>query len=301
MVQRLPALASLRAFEAIARTGSVRKAALELHVTPGAVSQQLKTLEADLGVDLVRREGNALALTEAALKGREDLIAGFRLIAEATARIRRHRQSNQLRLSADPALASHWLIARLPAYRALPGSVDVLLDANKAFADLEGGQADIAIRFGIGDFPRLASHALFEDAIFPVCAPALLQRGGGLKQPSDLRNHTLLHLEWSSRFGIFPDWRAWLNTAGARAVDAERGLRFTDDTVILRAAVEGQGVALGNRTLVKDLIKTGQLVAPFAQPLKTGFTYYVVYPKAAEARPEIVQLRDWLLAEAAED
>ncbi|HEY4164666.1 MAG TPA: LysR substrate-binding domain-containing protein [Dongiaceae bacterium] len=301
MTPRLPALAALRAFEAIARTGSVRKAALELHVTPGAVSQQLKALETDLGIELVRRQGNALVLTQAALKGREDLIEGFRLITEATARIRRHRLSDQLRLSVDPALAAHWLIARLPAYRALPGSVDVLLDANKAFADLESGQADIAIRFGTGDFPRLAAHALFEDEIFPVCAPCVLHSGGGLKEPTDLRNHTLLHLEWSSRFGIFPDWRAWLNTAEAREVDAEKGLRFTDDTVILRAAVEGQGVALGNRTLVKDLIKDGRLVAPFARPLKTGFTYYVVYPKASEARLEIIGLRDWLLAEAAAD
>jgi LysR family glycine cleavage system transcriptional activator len=298
-MQRLPALAALRAFEAIARTGSVRKAALELHVTPGAVSQQLKALEADLGIELVRRQGNALVLTPAALKGKEDLIEGFRLIAEGPMRIRRHRLSNQLRLSVDPALAAHWLIARLPAYRALKESADLLLDANKAFADLEGGQADMAIRFGTGDFPRLAAYPLFEDEIFPVCAPSLLGRGGGLKQPADLRNHTLLHLEWSSRFGIFPDWRAWLNTAGAHDVDAEQGLRFTDDTVILRAAVEGQGVALGNRTLVKDLIKDGRLVAPFARPLKTGFTYYVVYPKASEARPEIRRLRDWLLAEAA--
>lgn len=303
MPQRLPPLTALRAFDAVARTGSVRRAATELHVTPGAVSQQLKVLEADLGVTLVRRRGNTLELTDAALRGRDDLGAGFRLIEGATERMRARPERKQLRLSVEPAFAANWLIARLPRYRALPGSFDLLLDPNKAVVDLEAGEADLAIRFGKGNYPRLDSVRLFEDEIFPVCAPALLRRGAkpGLKRLTDLSHHTLLRLEWSSQSGPWPDWPAWLQAMGLSDIPGDHGPGFPDTPLLLRAAIEGQGVALGQTSLVKDLIRKKQLVAPFAKSLKTGFGYYLVYPREAEKRVEVAQFREWLEGEAGEE
>ncbi len=300
MAERLPMLPALRAFEAVARNGSVRRAAAELFVTPAAVSQQVKSLEADLGIQLIRRRGNSLELTDAARAGSDTLIASFRLMAQAVQQFRDHKGVSQLRLSVDPVLATHWLIARLPRYRALPGSIDLLLDATRAFADFTRDQVDAAIRFGSGNFPGLAAWRMFGEELFPVCSPKLLRGKHGLKHPSDLRHHTLLHSDWLSRSpGIWPDWSMWLTAAGADTVDGKSGIHFNDTIVMLEATLNGQGVALGNSTSVRDMIAAKKLVAPFAGTVKSDFCYHFVCPERSVARPEIILLRDWLLAEAA--
>lgn len=301
MAERMPMLPALRAFEAVARLGSVRAAAEELHVTPAAVSQQVKAMEADLGRQLVRRRGNRLELTEAAVAGADTLSAGFRLLAEAVKQFRDHDARPHLRLSLDPTLASNWFIARLPRYRALPGSVDLLLDANRNYADFTRDQVDAAIRFGIGTFPGLAAHFLLAEELFPVCSPKLLRGSHPLKTPNDLRHHTLLHLDWSSRQGAWPTWPVWLREAGADKVDARKGLRFNDGLVVLEAALDGQGVALGNTTAVADMLAAKSLVAPFAHRVKSELGYYLVYPEHHAKRRDIVVFKDWLLAEAERD
>lgn len=292
-------LPALRAFEAVARLGSVRGAAAELHVTPAAISQQVKALEADLGLQLIRRRGNALELTDAAKAGSETLSASFRLMAQAVRQIRDHQTRPQIRLSVDPTLAASWLIARLPRYRALPGSVDLLLDANRHYADFSRDQIDAAIRFGIGKFPGLEAHFLLAEELFPVCSPKLLPGPNPLRKPDDLRHCTLLHNDWSSRLGNWPNWQDWLDEAGATAVDAKGGLHFNDSLVVLEAALGGQGVFLGNTTAVQDLIAAKKLVAPFSIRVKSDLGYYFVCPEHLARRREIVLLRDWLLAEAA--
>ena len=138
---RMPPLGTLRAFEAVARLGSIQLAALELHVTPGAISQQVKSLEADLGVKLLRRHGNMIALTAQGLRGRDHLAAGLRLLQQGVERMRLRSQPRRIRLTVEPAFASNWLIKRLPDYRALPGAMDVLLDPSKALVDI--GLAEI--------------------------------------------------------------------------------------------------------------------------------------------------------------
>jgi LysR family glycine cleavage system transcriptional activator len=301
---RLPALAALRAFEAAARLGSVRRAAQELHVTPGAVTQQIKALEEDLGVTLVRKANNALELTEAALRGKDHLQTAFRLMQQAVERMRQRTATRRLRLTVEPAFAVNWLIARLPRYRALEGALDVLLDPTKSMVDLAGGEADIGVRFGRGHYPGLDAIDLFEDEIMPVCSPDYLARHP-LKKPSDLLDHHLLRLDWSSREGLWPDWDAWLEAAGV--IDSTRGdaesaprrsSTFPETNLLLRAAVDGQGVALGQISLVKDLIASKQLVAPIARRLKTGFGYHLVYPRGADQRPEVALFRDWIVGEA---
>jgi len=297
---RMPSLAALRAFEAAARLGSVRRAAEELHVTPAAVTQQIRALEADLGLALVQKRGNALELTAAGLRGKDPLINAFRQMSQAVERMRQRTPARRLRLSVEPAFAVNWLISRLPRYRELPNALDVLLDPTKSVVDLGADEADLAIRFGRGHYPGLESIDLFEDEILPVCAPDYLKRHP-IAKPKDLLELRLLRLDWSSREGLWPDWPAWLEAAGVSGFDwdeRKRDIVVPDSNLLLRAAVDGQGVALGQTSLVGDYLKSKQLVAPLPKRLKTGFRYHLVYPVGADQRPEVALFRDWILGEA---
>jgi len=296
----MPPLTTLRAFEAVLRLGSVQRAAQELHVTPGAVSQQVKALESDLGVQLVGRSGNTLTFTDEALRGRDQLSAGLRLLQQGVERMRTRPAVRRLRLTVEPVFAANWLIRRLPDYRALPGAEDVLLDPAKAVVDIAGGEADLGLRFGRGLYPGLEAINLFDDEIYPVCAPAYLKRNP-VRNLADLKTHHLLRLDWR-KTGPWPDWPEWLEAAGLRdAPDVEamqHGTVFNDTALMLRAALEGQGTALGQASLVEDLIKEKKLVAPVCRRLKTGFGYYLVYPRGADERPEIKVFKDWIVAAA---
>jgi LysR family glycine cleavage system transcriptional activator len=302
---RMPPLGTLRAFESVARLRSIQLAAVELHVTPGAVSQQVKALEADLGVQLLNRRGNLVTLTEQGLRGRDHLSAGLRLLQQGVERMRTRARPRRLRLTVEPAFASNWLIKRLPRYRALPGALDVLLDPAKQVVDIARGEADLGIRFGHGRYPGLEAINLFEDEIFPVCSPGYLALNP-LKSPEDLKHHHLLRLDWRATLP-WPDWTEWLEAAGVLdaddlggdVVDIERrSTVIRDSSLLLRTAIDGQGVALGQASLVADHIKEKRLVAPFARRLKTGFGYYLVYAYGADQRPEIKVFKDWVVAEA---
>lgn len=302
MARPIAALPALRAFEAVSRLGSVRAAAAELFVTPGAVSQQVKALEAELGVTLIRRTGSGVALTQIGQAASADLTAAFRLLAQATAKMRKGKRGLAIRLRLDdPAIAANWLIARLQHYRALPNSVDIVLETATAWSDWErddDDSYDMAIRFSLGEFPGLISHRLFSDEVFPVCSPSLLKQTP-LNEPSDLARCTLLHLDWSSAHNLpWPDWPAWLRAAGVIGLDASRGPRFNDFTLCLQSAVAGQGVALGTKPVVADHLAAGTLVAPFEKSIVTPFAYYLVYAPSIRDRPEAQGFIDWILDEA---
>jgi LysR family glycine cleavage system transcriptional activator len=298
---RMPPLGTLRAFESVARLRSMQLAAQELHVTPGAVSQQVKALEADLGVQLVRRRGNVIELTEQGYRGRDQLSAGLRMLQQGVERMRTRARPRRLRLTMEPAFASNWLIRRLPKYRALTGALDVLLDPSKELVDIARGEADLGIRFGLGRYPGLEAINLFDDEIFPVCSPGYLLLNP-LKSPQELLQHHLLRFDSGAK-SPWPDWTEWLEAAGVldedNAADAERrGTVIPDSSLLLRAAIDGQGVALGQASLVEDHIREKRLVAPFARRLKTGFGYYLVYPYGADERAEIKMFKDWIVREA---
>ena len=298
MAQRLPSLNALRAFEAVARHLSVAKAADELHVTPAAVSQQLRVLEEDLGVEHFTRVKRALRPTEIAEAGYGDLRDGFDSLARGVAKMRARTGRSLLTLSVEPSFAATWLVARLERLRRRQPELDVLLETSMRLVNLEREGFDLAIRYGAGVYPGLESARLFAEEVFPVCSPRLLETPAPLRQPSDLRHHTLLHLEWVSAYVEWPDWAAWLAAAGATEIDARRGPRFTDHALALQAAVEGQGVALGSTALIADDLAAGRLVAPFDFCLTTRFGYFLVWPKDAAKRPEAAAFRAWLLDEA---
>lgn len=300
MSDRLPSLNALRAFEAVTRHLSLTGAARELNVTPAAISHQIKALEADLGVVLLRRVRGSFRLSETAHTALPALRAGFDSLAEAARRLRSDSGRRVLTISVGPTFASTWLVRRLGRFKRLHPEIEVRIDATDAMADLIRGGVDVGIRFGIGSYPGLVAIPLFAEAIYPVCSPGLLADGPPLAAPDDLARHTLLHVEWTLDQGDTIDWQMWLRAAGAAAVDGSRGQRFSHSNIALQAAAEGEGLALASDTLVADDLAAGRLVRPFEISLPLDFAYYLVYPEADATAPKIVAFRDWLLAEIGE-
>jgi LysR family glycine cleavage system transcriptional activator len=298
MADRLPSLNALRAFEAAARHLNLTRAARELNVTPAAISHQIKALEADLGVTLLRRVKGEFLLSEAAQSAAPVLRAGFDQIAEAVRRLRRDYTRHFLTLSAGPTFTSTWLVRRLGRFKERFPEIDVRLDTTDAIVDFARQDVDVGIRFGAGDYPGLEAIRLFDEAIFPVCSPGLLERGPTLATPADLGSHTLLHVEWAPDQGETLDWQLWLQAAGAEGVDFSRGPRFSHTSTALQAAVAGQGLALGSDSLASDELAAGRLVRPFDITLPVDFAYFLVYPRETADFPKIAALREWILAEA---
>lgn len=301
MARNLPPLNSLRAFEAAARHLSFTKAAEELHVTPAAISHQIKALEELLGVPLFRRLTRALRLTQAGQAALPPLRDGFDKLADAVDLLRAHEESGAITVSLDPSFAAKWLVPRLDRFRAVHPDLDVRLDATEKLVDFQRDNVDLAIRYGGGNYPGLEAERLLSEEIFPVCSPKLLKGPEPLAQPGDLRHHTLIHLEWDSEDVTAPNWRMWLLAAGIHDIDFTRGPVFSMTSLALQAAIEGQGVALASSFLVADDLAAGRLVAPFdlsvCDPL--DFAYHIVVPKRTADLPKVVAFKTWLLDEIA--
>ena len=301
MARNLPPLNSLRAFEAAARHLSFTKAAEELHVTPAAISHQIKALEEQLGVPLFRRLTRALRLTEAGQAALPSLRDGFDKLADGVDLLRAHDESGAITVSLDPSFAAKWLVPRLDRFRAAHPDLDVRLDATDKLADFQRDNVDLAIRYGGGNYPGLEVERLLSEEIFPVCSPKLLEGPAPLAQPGDLRHHTLIHLEWGSEDVTAPTWRMWLLAAGVHDIDFTRGPVFSMTSLALQAAIEGQGVALASSFLVADDLAAGRLVVPFdlsvCDPL--DFAYHIVVPKRTADLAKVAAFKDWLLGEIA--
>ena len=301
MARRLPPLNALRAFEAAARHLSFTKAAEELYVTQAAISHQVKALEEALGVQLFRRLNRRLMLTDAGQLYLPALTEAFDGIDAATGRLRADENAGSLTVSVANSLAAKWLLPRLPRFRERHPEIDVEISASDRLVDFGRDNADMGIRYGLGNYPGLKVDPLMEDTVFPVCSPRLVDGRlvdgpPPLRAPEDLRHHTLLHDD--VRTGEAPNWRAWLAAAGVAGVDPSRGPRYSHSSLVLQAAIEGQGVALGRSSLVSLDLEAGRLVQPFGPALPSHYACYVVSPVATAERPKIKAFRDWLLAEA---
>ena len=298
MSDDLPPLNALRAFEAAGRHGSITKAAQELHVTPAAVSHQVKTLEDYLGVPLFRRVGNALHLTDAGRSCLPGLRAGFAELTRAIDALREHDGRGALVLSAAPVFAAKWLIPRLASFHASHPEIDVRLSASLDLVDFERDGADAAIRVGRGRYPGLVADRLFGESVAPMCSPALLEGATALREPAALRHHTLLHCDWPGAEEGAPDWHAWLRAAGVSGVDAARGPRFAQPDHAMQAAIEGAGVVLGWQTVGRSDLEAGRLVVPFDRALALEVAFFLVYPENRRDARKLVAFRRWLLHEA---
>jgi LysR family transcriptional regulator, glycine cleavage system transcriptional activator len=295
---RLPSLNALRAFETVSRRLSYARAADELFVTKAAVAQQIRQLELEIGATLVERSGRGLRLTEAGQAGVRDLADGFDSLARSVRAMREATGRRFLVINSSPSFAATWLVARVGRFKSAHPEIDVLLDANPLDETNEHANVDALIRWGAGDFPGFATTLLFEENVFPVCAPSLLQGPRPLVSPADLAAHTLLHLDWNPSFSTWPTWADWLKAAGAAEVDASRGVWFNHMSMALYAAAQGQGVTLTTLAIAADELLAGRVVAPFTTSVHTPFGYYFLCRPENAASPRIEALRDFLIAEA---
>jgi LysR family glycine cleavage system transcriptional activator len=306
MTERLPPLNALKAFEAAARHASVRKAARELNVSPAAVSHQIRNLEATLGVQLFQRLNRALRLTPAGQAALPLLRDGFGRLAAAVQQLRAEERRPALRVWAPPSFAAKWLVPRLSRFAALHPDIDIRLAASPAL--IGGGAptgassgfrpegADLAIRFGEGDWEGGQVEKLMAVCALPLCSPRLLAGKRPLRRPDDLRHHTLLHddTDYAGR----PEWHAWLAAAGVAGIDAARGPRFNQAALAIDAAADGQGVALTLEPLARADLAVGRLAAPFDVRLGLRPAYYVVWPHGLAEAPMASLFRRWLAIEA---
>jgi LysR family glycine cleavage system transcriptional activator len=205
MARPLPPLNALRDFESAARHLSFSRAAEELHVTPAAVSHQIKALEDHLGIRLFHRRNRAVHLTEAGESYLAVVRDAFDRLSAATVRLAEHDRVGQLVIAVLPSFASKWLIPRLPRFRTLAPEIDVTVAASHDMVDLVGGQADLAIRYGRGAWPGLKALRFLAEEVFPVCSPRLLNDGHPIREPDDLAHHLLLHDEPDKRYPYL-DW-----------------------------------------------------------------------------------------------
>jgi LysR family transcriptional regulator, glycine cleavage system transcriptional activator len=299
MARPLPPLNALRAFEVIARHMSFAKAAEELHVTPAALSHQIKGLEDQLGLSLFHRRTRAIELTEAGRMLYPGLHAGFEAVREAVARLDRARQDRVLVVSATPGLTAKWLVPRLWRFLAAHPDIDARIQANMSYADFGSDGVDVAIRLSNGKHPDLHVEELMEDCMLPVCSPKLLAEG--LKTPHDLARFTLIHYDIPLANPMPPLWTDWLRAAGVEGIDPTRGLHLNAADHAIEAAVSGAGVALSFKILASDDVHAGRLVRPFGPEIVSeDKRYFFACPKGHEARPKVRAFRDWLFAEMAD-
>lgn len=290
----LPPLPALRMFEAVARLGSVSLAAQDLGVTQPAVSQQLRQLEAALGLPLVRREGRGIALTSAGAAYATALTRAFSELRAATERCLASAAGGVLTVALVPTLATRWLIPRLGAFHDAHPEIEVRLATAPSVATRPPDDVDVAIRVGRGRWPGCQADLLMPDDSFPVASPALLQ-GRPLRSVADLARHTLLHVEAVPRR---QDWTRWLALAGEARLKPARQLAFGSSAQALDAACHGLGVAVGHRPFVADDIARGRLVAPFAEVVPGEGAYYLVARRDLAEAPKVRAFRRWLLQAA---
>lgn len=313
---RLPPLNSLRAFETAARTLSFKQAAAELAVTPTAISHQIKLLEDMIGQPLFRRLPRALALTPAGEAMLPKVSEGFACLRQAVAAVRLKAESGIVTICAPPSFAARWLVPRLGSLAKVHPEIDLRLSSSLATIDsrenapLRERRADTAstlaydlvVRFGRGQYPGHTVECLFSPVYVAVCSPTLLQGKHPLRQPGDLRWHTLIQDATVADLDDRPGWTQWLELAGvADVVERGRGPHFEDAALAVEAAIAGHGVALAARPLVSADLAIGRLVMPFPLSIPSRYAYYVTMPAAAAAAPAVRALRDWLIREAAQE
>jgi LysR family transcriptional regulator, glycine cleavage system transcriptional activator len=292
--RRLPSLNALKAFEAAARNESFTRAADELCVTQGAVSQQVKALEVSLGISLFGRERQRLVITPA---GREYLAVirdALDRIAMGTERLVQGRGSGVLTVSTSPDFAAKWLVHRLGRFVESHPEIDLRVSATMHHVDFVREDVDIAVRHGDGKWPGLDAVRLCSEQLFPVCSPKLLSGHPQITAASDLLKFPLLRLDDSIA------WTRWFEAAGV-ANPVTRGPTFNRASMLIDAAVDGQGVALARTALAASDMLNGRLIKPIDVSLRMPNTYWIVCPKAASNAPKIEAVRAWLLDEGAAD
>lgn len=291
----VPSLSALRAFEASARHRSFTRAAAELNLTQAAVSQQVKGLEKHLGLALFVRHQGRIDLTDAARAYVADVRHAIDLLSQATEELVHADSDRVLTVNSLATFSFRFLMPRLAGFRALHPDITLRITANASLEEFNRKPYDVAVRLGRGVWPGMRVDPLFDDLVFPVCAPSLMDGPHPLSRPSDLSHHVLIRSGFS--FLIADAWPTWLKAAGLDTMVPRHDLAFEYAFAALEAASQGLGVALGRLPFVVREIEGGQLVKPFDIEVATGRSYYLVSPLEVANRPKVRAFRDWLLGQ----
>ena len=288
---RLPSLNSLRAFEAVARLGSVSLAGSELSVTPGAVSRHIKELEAELGVVILERSGRGVRLTDAGKNLRDNLYPAFSMINNAVLRTRRNPRRKRIVVVVGPLFAKCWLCSRIGYFGQQARDLDIVLVDR--FTQATIGAADIVVDWGAFDSEsNVVAERLTREMIFPVCAPSVCQN-------RTLAGATLLHRHSFPHRYDFPDWPTFLAGVGLEGrdgIDPQAGISLSGG-MIMDATREGMGVALAPTTVAHDDLASGRLVRPVDEALQSEYGYWLLIPRPMAGQVEVRDFRAWLLDE----
>lgn len=299
-MRMMPGTRALRTLEAAGRHLNFTRAADELGLTPAAVSHQIKEIEDQLGVSLFSRTSRTIRLTPAGAILLDAAVEALEVLQRAAARARKtERATAQLKVTADPTFGGKWLMPRLDRFRKLRPDIELRFDITYELRDFELDDLDVGVRFGMGKYPGLCAHRLFENVVVPVCSPRLLKSGAPLRTPRDLFNHTLVHIEWSRQGVTWPNWRIWMAAAGIEDFDDSRTVVFGTSTEVIQAALDGFAVALADFAMVANDLSEGRLVQPFELGIKMApdYAYFLVYPETSANDPKIVSFKEWMLAE----
>lgn len=302
--RELPPLNALVTFEAAARLNSFTRAADELHVTQAAVSRQIQRLERQLGTRLFHRSHRSLALTGAGRRLQEAVTSGLDHITRGVRRVRMTTTEPPVTLAATIAFANYWLMPRLHALRRQHPDTDVRVLADDRPLDPDADDVDIVIAFGSeSDRPGHHQHLIGGERVVPVCAPSYLAARPHLRaaRPGDLLAEELLHLDpehWRRLRGTVIDWPVWFDHFGVSPRAGLHGLRLNNYTMLLDAALAGQGIALGWRPVIDDLLTSGRLAALIDEELPTACGYSTAVARDRPMTPAVRRVHDWLLQSA---
>jgi len=291
MSRHLPSLNALRAFEAAARHLNFTKAADELFVTQAAISHQIKHLEEQLGTMLFRRMNRQLLLTDAGQTLLGPMTEAFDRIAAGVERLDRQQSEGVLSVSTLESIAATWLVPRLAQFRAANPEIELRLSISDQVTDFDRDNMDMAIRYGPGGWPKVASIKLSEEDIFPVMAPGLAEKGPPLTTPADLLNYPLIHED------LAETWEQWFAAVGMPSARVPSGTFLPHSNLVMQAVLAGEGVALGRSFLIAPEIAAGRLYRPFDVSIPASSAYYLVAPEGADSQPKIRAFQDWIIAE----
>lgn len=292
MPKHLPPMSALRGFETAGRLASFSKAAEELSMSQSAISHQIKSLEDFLGQPLFKRVNRSAVLTDAGHDLLGTVRACLNLLEDGIRQLDQYKKPGQVIVSVTHAFASRWLLPRLSSFRRQHPDLDVWLHTADQMLDFERGEVHASVWLGDGKWPGLEVTKLFDEELVPLCAPALLQGRSPITAPADLLEFTLLHDERRE------DWRTWFAKAGFKATPPVAGPNFSDSGLLLQAAVDHQGIALGSVLLAAEDLAAGRLIVACDRPLKSKLSYYLVCSGTNLARPTIRTFHDWLIGEA---
>ncbi|WP_396328574.1 LysR substrate-binding domain-containing protein [Burkholderia anthina] len=302
MERMWPGTRALRTFDAAARHLNFSRAADEVGLTPAAVSHQIKDIEAQLGIALFVRTSRSIRLTPAGSVLADAAAEALAGLQRATARARRiAREQTELRVSVGARFATHWLLPRLPRFKAAHPALDLTFDISDRLRDFDDDDVDVAIRFGSGRHRDACAQRLFDTSVIAVGSPALVSAGPPLRAPRDLLRHTLCHVDCEVDGVTWPRWSAWMAAAGVDGFDDSRCVALPDSSHVVQAVTDGAAIGLAEPDMIARDLADGRLVRLFdvSVALAPEVAYHIVYPARTQDDPRIVAFRDWLAEEVA--